>query len=922
MSTVEIRVLGSLSVLVDGAEAPLGGPKQRAVLASLLLARPRSVSTARVVDDVWDGEAAPSPTTLHAYIAELRRVLEPGRRVRTAARVLTTEGNGYALRVDAAQVDSAEFARLAADGARLVRDGDCAAALTALDAAIALWRGPAYGDLDGFAFLAAEIRRLEQLHDTVTLDRFEAMTGLGRHGELLGDLDAYTAEHPLAERGWRLYSLALYRAGRQTDALDVLRTAEDQLADSFGLDASPVLRDLRTAILRHDPQLTLASVTQSETIPNLPHPVSSFIGRDSELTLVAHALSGSRLVTVTGPAGIGKTRLAIEAAHRLPGPDGPWFVDLADLRQPELVPTQIGQALGVPAEALTHVLAARQTVIVVDNCEHLVDAVRDWCDQILSRCPGVRVLATSREALGITGEVIADLPPMTTEAARLFTDRAANALPGWTPDADESRLIDQICVQLDGLPLAIELTAAQCRVLSLSQLAAGLPGPVAPAEPDRAARHRDLNLAIAVSYDLLRPAERALFERLSTFAGRFDLDAAAQVTGTSDALPSVAELVRKSLLRVEYGPGPRRYRMLTALRAFAAARLSTSDTAELAARHRVWVTGWVEAAESGLRGFEAYAEIRRLEADQAEARAALTSALLDGDGHTALRIAAALHWFWYRRGHITEGLTWLQSALDLARDAPDSLRARALLAVAGLSYLRGDAATAIAAAEQAHEAAQRAHDRLTTTYAVMHLGHFRSLLGDLDTAYAHAVLAERHARALRVPWLHTESLMVLGSVHRLRGDTARARTDLAAAIRTGQRCGHQWATGSAAWTAMKSAIDAGEPEAALAMAADIVAPLEADLDLTAWLVLAHTTAAAFAHSGRPESGALLLGAIQALGGHVGFSPELMDPVDGPREAAAVRSSLSPDVLADLVAQGAQLSRAQASEIIAGVGAAV
>ncbi|NUT21789.1 MAG: AfsR/SARP family transcriptional regulator [Hamadaea sp.] len=921
MSTVEIRVLGSLSVRLDGVEVALGGPKQRAVLASLLLARPRSVSTGRILEDVWDGEAAPSMTTLHAYIAELRRVLEPDRRVRTAARVLTTEGNGYALRVDAAAVDSAEFARLAADGARLLRDGDHRAALAAFDEAIALWRGPAYGDLAGFGFLDAEIRRLNQAHDTVTLDRFEAMIELGRHNEVLGDLHTYAAEQPLAERGWRLYALALYRAGRQTDALDVLRTAEDLLADSFGLDASPVLRDLRTAILRHDARLAPASVVRPETIPNLPHAVSSFVGRDAELAAVGRALADARLVTVTGPAGIGKTRLAIEAAHRIQGPDGPWFVELADLQQPDLVPTQIAQTLGVPVDALTHLLTTRQTLLVLDNCEHLVDAVRDWCAQILTRCPGVRIVATSREALGIIGEVIVDVPPMTTDARRLFLDRAADILPGWTPDAGESALVDRICAQLDGLPLAIELAAAQCRVLSLSQIAAGLPGP-SPTEPDRVPRHRDLGRAIAWSYDLLPPAEQALFQRLSTFAGRFDLDAAAQVTNTPDALPSIAALVRKSLLRVEYGSGPRRYRMLTALRAFAAARLSTSDTADLAARHRLWVTGWVEAAESGLRSFEAYAEIRRLEADQAEARAALTSALLDGDGATALRIAAALHWFWYRRGHITEGLTWLQSALDLAQDAPDSLRARALLAVAGLSYLRGDPATALTAAQQAHEAAVRAADTLTMAYALMHLGHFRSLLGDLDNAYANAVIAERRARALRVPWLHTETLMVLGGVRRLRGDTARARADLAAAIRIGERCGHRWATGSAAWTAMKSAIDAGEPEAALAMAAQIVGPLEADLDLTAWLVLAHTTAAAFAHSGRPEPGALLLGAIQTLGRQVGFSPELMNPIDGPREAAAVRDALPPDVLAELVAQGAQLSRTQAGELIAAAGARV
>ncbi|WP_027345185.1 BTAD domain-containing putative transcriptional regulator [Hamadaea tsunoensis] len=906
MSTLDIRVLGALSLRVDGVEMPLGGPRQRAVLACLLVARPRSVSVGRIVEDVWDGEVAPSPTTLHAYIAELRRVVEPGRRARGAAQVLTTEGAGYALRVPPSSVDASEFVRLAGAGANLLRDGDAQGALAALEDALALWRGPAFADLGEYAFLAAEIRRLDQLREAVRLDRFEALLGLGRPDHVLGELAAYVHDHPLSERGRELYALALYRSGRQTEALDSVREAVELLADSFGLDAGPSLRALETAILRQDSDLDVREGTPKGT-GDLPHPLASFVGREGELADLARALENHRLVTVTGAAGLGKTRLAVEAAHRMESyADGPWFVELADIGRPDLVAAQVAAAVGVPVDGW-ELLARRETLIVLDNCEHLVDAVRGLCAKLLARCPGLKILATSRESLGLAGEFVLDVPPMAADGVRLFLDRAAP----WMIE-DDRELVERICAGVDGVPLAIELAAAQCRVLSLAQIAAALPaGP--GADPAKPARHRDLDRAIAWSHDLLDPAERELFGRLSVFAGRFDYDAAGAVTGTPDLIGPLAALVRKSLLRVEPGTSPRRYRMLVALRTFAAATLDPPAAAALAARHRHWVVDWVEAAEGGLRTFDAYAVIRRLEADQPEIRAALESALLDGDGTAALRIGGALHWFWYRRGQITEGLNWLRAALDLAPAAPAVLRARAQLGVAGLAYLGGDLASALAAARSARAAG----DRLTTAYAQAYEAHFLSLSGRVAEALPIALAAERGGRRLRVPWLHTETLMVLGMVRRLAGDRTRARIDLARAVEIGERCGHRWATGSAAWTAMKSALDADDPAAALDLAARILGPLESELDITSWLVLAHTTAAAFALAGDPTPAALLMGAVEKLGAEVGFRPSMMDLVDGPREAEAVRDALPPQELERLRAEGSKLTRAEVSALITG-----
>ncbi|GHJ48880.1 hypothetical protein Cs7R123_62220 [Catellatospora sp. TT07R-123] len=917
--SVRINILGAMSATVDGAEIPLGGPRQRAVLASLILARPRAVSAARIVEDVWDGHATPSPTTLHAYVAELRRVLEPGRAARTTARLLVTEGTGYALRLPADSVDADRFTRLTTHGAELLRHGDPAAAHEALTEALALWRGPAFADLDDCDFVATAVRRLELLRQTAELDLLEAGLALGRHGELAPELAALAEQHPLTERAWHLLALALYRSGRQADALDAIRQATSLLAD-LGLDTGAALRELDLAILRQDPALDLPGTAAATR--NLPCALSDLVGRREQLHVLAAQLDRARLVTVTGAAGIGKTRLALHAAGQRADGDGPWLVELAGLAQPDLVVAEIATVLGVAGAAdaarLAAVLGTRRVLLVLDNCEHLVEAVRDVVATLLRRCPHLRVLTTSRESLGLAGEVVVEIGPMAGgEAADLFVARAQAVLPGWAPTPAELARVGEICREIDGVPLAIELAAAQCRVLSLDQIAGDLGGRPDPAADRRPARHRDLAQAITWSYDLLGAPEQRLFGRLSVFAGGFDLDAAAAIAGQRPTvlLPDLSALVRKSLLATEPGTAPRRYRLLTPLRAFAGQTVSEPDARLLRRRHRGWVLAWAESAEAGLRGPEANTLLARLDRDQPETRAALSSALLDGDGETALRLGGALAWFWYRRGHITEGLGWLRAALDLAADAPPRVRGRAWLGVAGLTYLTGDPAAALAAATAAAEAARTVRDRVCEAHAVVYQAHFQAMLGRAADGARQAEAGLGLAERTGLPWLRAEAMMVLGMLRRLTGPSEQARAELDAAVLAAQRCGHVWAAGSAAWGAMKCARDAGDPDRALRTAAELLGPLDAAADVTSWLVLAHTTAAALAQAGRGEDAAVLLGAVAAHGARTGFDPAVMDPIDGPREQAAVHAALAPADLARCLARGAGLSRAEVSALI-------
>ncbi|MFC7388066.1 AfsR/SARP family transcriptional regulator [Sphaerisporangium rhizosphaerae] len=950
-------VLGPLRAELGGRPVGLGGLRQRAVLAVLLIARGRMVSAERLMSDVWEGSPPPSPATLHVYISQLRRALEPERAARAPAGLLVREGPGYALRADPAAVDAERFADLAVAGRHALDGARPEQAEALLTEALDLWRGPAYADFDGAGFAVSEAARLEGLRAAAYEDRLAAAIRLGRHAAAVGELEALVAEQPLRERGWELLTLALYRSGRRAEAAAALRAVRERLADELGIDPGPALRDLEAAVLAQDPRLDpppalttgarlggaprsqapagspaaepagLAAKPAPAPAGNLPFALSSFVGRTADLAAVGGLLTEYRLVTLTGPGGVGKSRLALEAARARADDDGPWLVELAGLTSAELLPATIAACLGIPgvasAEALAGVLAGRRLLLVLDNCEHLLEAVAALAGALLGRCGALRVLATSREALGVEGEAVYEVLPLDPagDGTELFRRRAAAALPAWSPDPGDLDRIPGLCAGLDGIPLAIELAAAQCRMLSIGQIAEALEnrfdvlvdGPI-----DLPARHRALEATVAWSHHLLDPAERRLFHRLSVFAAGFDLDAAAAVAGQAPVLPALSALVRKSLIAVEPGTAPRRYRMLETLRQYALRELDPHDLAGTRRRHRAWALTQAESAERRLHGPQAAELLARLTREQPEFRAAFASALADGDGDYALRLGGALYWFWYRMGHIAEGLSWMSDAFAAAPDAGPEVRGRARLAVSGLSYLAGRPAEAYEEVLTAEREGQEAGDLVVQASARVYQTHFGVLAGIPIDAPALAAGAVGLARRAGEDWLVAEALMVQGTLARVMGDRPAAEAVLAEAVATAESCGHDWAAGSAAWAAMKTACDDGDGRRALGIAAGILDALDRHDDVTSRLVLIHTAAHALTLSGRAGQAAVLMGGVEAVGRRVGFSPELMDPFDGPREAAAVREALPPAEYERLAAQGRELSLPELTTFMIGL----
>ncbi|WP_198653414.1 BTAD domain-containing putative transcriptional regulator [Actinocorallia populi] len=917
---MSIGVLGPMAATVGGGRAALGGLRQRAVLAVLVAARGRAVSEDVILAGVW-GQDAPAAGTLRSYVSVLRRVLEPGRAANGPARLIVREADGYRLRTDAVEIDAEVFGELAGRGEGLLRDGRAAEALPVLEEALALWRGEPYGEFGGMFFAAPEQARLGGLRLAAAEHLFEARLALGGHAALVGDLEKHTLQHPLSERGWELLATALYRGGRQGDALAALRKARRVLAEELGIDPGPGLRRLEASVFAQEEHVGGAPAEQAAEVRaggrsrNLPHALTGLVGRTAEPAEVEALLAAHRLVTLTGPGGIGKTTLALETARARPDADGPWLVELAELEDPALLAATLAGALGIAgattAERLGDVLGDREVLLVLDNCEHLVDVVRGAVRTLLARAGGLRVLATSRESLNLPGEAVYEVRPLPVEQGlELFLSRAAAALPGWTPDAGEAEAVRGLCRELDGLPLAIELAAAQCRMLSVEQIAAGLDDRFAVLRdgpgPDR---HQTLRRTVQWSHDLLSPAERDVLHRLGVFASGFDLDAAVAVCGRP-VFAELSALVRKSLVSVEAGTSPRRYRLLETIKEFTRAHVGP----DAQAAHRAWVLAEAEAAAPLLRGPRSAATVRRLTAQQPEHRVALTSSLLLGDGEYTLRLAGLLAWYWYGQGIVAEGLGWISAAIELSPAAGPELTAPALLAKCRLLYLAGDFPTARDSAGDAVQAARELGDAETEAQAVLHRALFGALCGEANfLELARAGLDQ--ARSLGMAWLECEALMITGMLLRFAGLIDEARRTLAESAAIAERCGYVFILSSSLWLVMKIDLDLGAYDRALAGGLDMLLRLDGNGDVTSWVVAVHSLAAALARTGSPAEGAMLLGAAAHHGSLVGFSPVEMDPLDAPRQARLVRDALPPEVFDTWFAKGCSLTRPQIRALV-------
>jgi predicted ATPase/DNA-binding SARP family transcriptional activator len=760
-------------VLRDNRPVVLGGARQRAVLARLLLAPDRVVSRSALVEAVW-GESPPRgyAATLQTYVFHLREALEPERARGAAAKVLVTESGGYRLVVPNGRVDATRFEKLVADGQKLLAHNDCAGACARLTEALALWRGPVLSDLADLEFVAPLSGRLGQLRLDATEARLEAMLGLGRHAEVATEAAELIAQHPLREWLRALHMLALFRCGRQAEALTAFTDLRRLLVEELGIEPSLQLRELHAQILAQAPTLAwtppvtpqppehrgepaataapeptqpapgrLALPTPRGAVVRLPARRTSFVGRESELSEAQELLSRSRLLTLTGPGGTGKTRLAIELAAAAAGnfPDGVTFVPLAPVSDPGLVGESIVQALGLSHDGrrpvddvLVEYLASKQTLLLLDNFEHLTSGAPSL-GRLLDTAPKLRILVTSRTMLRLYGEQQLPVPPLplpargtvtasmasASPAVRLFVERARQVSPGFALDDRNAASVAALCGRLDGLPLAIELAAARTHVLPISAIRARLDRSLAllsGGPRDQPDRLRSLHAAITWSYDLLRESTRDVFDRLSVFRGGASLDiiqkvctlqpAAAQDGAADDALDAITELVSHSLLRRDDNLGEARCTMLETIRDFAAGSLSATGKGEVFhQRHAAAFLELAERAAPGLGGGESHVLLHRLELDQHNLRAALDWFIERGQPASAMRMASALWRYWQMRGHLVEAQQRIDQVLGMRGifDTERRLWLATVEAAGGIAYWRGD----VVRAEQTYRDALR-----------------------------------------------------------------------------------------------------------------------------------------------------------------------------------------------------------------------
>ena len=722
---MEFRVLGPLEVSHGGEPVSVGGPQRRALLALLLTHVNEAVSADYLIDQLW-GEDPPTAArkSLQSHVANLRNVLN------VDGDVLWAQPPGYVLSLQPTQLDALRFENLLRQaGSKL--DIDPEQASKELDEALALWRGNPFADVaDESPTLRADAARLSELRLTAREHRIQVELALGGHTGVIPELERLTDQYPLREALWARLMLALYRSGRQADALATYQKARRLLAEELGIEPSLELQQLEEQMLLHAPELGWTPPTDTpqqvpEVLPsplpspdqnpsNLPASLSSFVGRGAEIAKVTELVSGARLVTLTGAGGSGKTRLALQVAGEMAGgfPDGVWFVGLAGLSDPDLLAREVAGALTLkerPGQAwldvISSFLSERNLLLVLDNCEHLVDAVARLTLSLLEAAPGLQVLATSREPLGMPGEMtwlvpLMALPPLggdasieellEFEAVQLFVQRATTARPDVEFGDEDAVAIAQICRRLDGLPLAMELAAARVRAMSVHEIADHLDDRFALLAGGHRAqfpRQQTLEATVSWSYDLIKPEEQRLFNQLSVFSGGFDLDAADEVAGAV-ALAGVTSLVEKSLLVAKPKAVQTRYQMLETVAAFGLMKLGEEDARSRDA-HLAWAVKLARTAAASLEGTQQAVWIDRIDTELDNVRAAMQWALDTGDLAAGMVIASSLFNYWYMRG-VREGHSWIEQFLAENPEVSDEVMGWALFTGGALLHQEGE----------------------------------------------------------------------------------------------------------------------------------------------------------------------------------------------------------------------------------------
>jgi predicted ATPase/DNA-binding SARP family transcriptional activator len=792
--SLEIRLLGPFEVVAGGRLTEISGSKRYGLLALLALRR-GGVSVDELIDALWGEQLPAAPrNALQHHVARLRGAL--------GQKTIVASNDGYAL--TDASVDALRFEELLGEARVALREGDAGRAAESIALALGLWRGPALQGLTEGTWFSREARRLEALRVDALEEQFESALALGEHREIVSALRAAVEENPFRERLWGQLMLALYRSGRQADALESFQEARGVLEEQLGLEPGPELRRLQEAILTHDP--AIAPITVVPRRGNLPTPPTSFVDREEELAQVVELLREHRLVTLTGPPGVGKSRLALEVARSIEAEiaDGIWLVDLDRAASAAVVSGLVARAVGARgADPLARVIARfrdSDALLVLDGCRRVIDEASRIASTVLSECPGVRVLATSREVLRVPGGVRVHLEPLavpdaaSTEsgeapALQLFLERARAARPGFDPASEASPLAAEITRRLDGLPLAIELVAARVSVLGLAELLSIVERRLAllhdrPAsDPSRA-----LQDLVDWSYDLLHTDEQTLLHQLAVHRGGASLSSMMAVAGSHGLdEPTVTyllgALVDKSIVSVSFPDGEARYDLLDTVREYALERLNESGGLAGARKaHTEYFATLAESARTELRKPEWLSWIKRLEREHDNLWAALIYARDAADPVAGARLGAGLGWYFGTAERVSEGRGFIETALASGDEVPLALRIELL---AYLCYLAtedddleaaveaGQRGLSLAASDRSWEAAMV---RLALAFAYVRAGPY-------ERGFALAEEARRAFDELGDTWGAASSAVTAALAAIGRGDLSTAAALTAEAVR-------------------------------------------------------------------------------------------------------------------------------------------
>jgi predicted ATPase/DNA-binding SARP family transcriptional activator len=1009
-SSLSFGLLGTMTVASEAGRIDIRGAVRRRLLARLLISANRPVPVDRLKEDLWEGDPpASAASTLKSHVSLLRASLGPGR--------LSYADGCYVLTVSPDELDVFLFEREATAGHEMLRQGDALGAATTLGGALARWRGAALADVAGTTWGEPEAVRLEEMRAAAVEGWLAARLAAGETHAVIADAEAAVSAHPLREASWAKLITALYLSGRQAEALRAYQRLRELLGEELGIAPSRELVLLEGAILRQDLEIAPAAGRElaaaaaaaaagadagvaagagadrleGGAVPgpggapvnapasNLPRELTSFVPRPAELAAVAALVAEPGLVTLTGAGGTGKTRLALRAAAEAEvAYDAVWLCELAAIDDPADVVRELASAVGYSdregvdlAVTVAQRLAEGSNLMVLDNCEHLLDASAAVAARLLREAPQLRLLATSRSPLGVVGEVVHRVPSMSVpdeesglsellgfESVRLFVERAKSQQAGFALNSDNCGSVASICVRLDGIPLALELAAARMRVMSLADIESRLDDRfrlLTSGARTSPPRQQTLELLIDWSYDLLDEPERAVFATLAVFAGGFDLSAAESVSSPetvaqSAVLDIVASLVDKSLLQVDTSGVTARYRMLESVRAYAADKLAATGGENARAAHAAHFLRLVELAAPHFSGSSQLSWRARLEQDDDNLRLAFANLIAAGTSEEALRFGSAVSRFWNSRGFYGDEVDLLGAALERPDAAePTPARGAALAAAGYLMFRRGSGASAIGYLEEALRIADLAGSQALRADALRTMAWLADRRGEPAAAAALAHDAVDAARASGQTHLIARAYDVRAAASQ-QHDPESARRDYAEALRCCRADGDGLGQASAlnnlgvldleqgdmqaarSRFAAARAIAEGVKDAALIPFLEYGVGLAACLDgdyegaepafasalmaarrtgqrsLVAYAVLG--AAAVRAATGREPEAAVLLGASSALFEALGEQPERIEVIVRDRATASLRAALG-DRFEAAIGNGQQMTAAEA-----------